>query len=119
MSGCDPRGNPPRFDDDRADIATAGSFVDNWAAFLSRTYGESSVREQLRDEVGQKTRLLVDRNRKPIEVIADALLEKETLAYDEVIRILKDQCPDFKTGEISGKRFNPEKIKKIYGAKIS
>ena len=99
MSGYDPWENPSRFDDDSADIATAGNFVDNWAAFLLKTYGESSVKEKLWDEVEKKTRLLVDENWKPIEVIAGALLEKETLAYDDVIRILKDQCPDFKTME--------------------
>jgi hypothetical protein len=98
MSGYDPWENPPLFDDDRADIATADSFVDDWAAFVSRTYGQSSVREQLWDEIEDKTRQLVDRNWKPIEVIAGALREKETLTYNDVIRVLRDQCPDFKPG---------------------
>ena len=99
MSGYDPWENPPRFDDDSTDIATAGNFVDNWAAFLKKTYGESSVREKLWEEIENSTRLLVDQNWKSIEVIAGALLEKETLAYDDVVRILKDRCPDFRTGE--------------------
>jgi ATP-dependent Zn protease len=47
------------------------------------------------DEIKNKTRLLVDQNRKAIEVIAGALLERETLSYDDVIRLLKDRCPDF------------------------
>jgi hypothetical protein len=98
MSGYDPWENPPRFDDDRADIATADTFVDQWAAFVSRTYGGSSVREELWDEIEDTTRQLVDLNWKPIEVIAGALLEKESLAYADVIGILKDECPDFKTG---------------------
>ena len=97
MSGYDPWENPPRFDDDRTDIVTADSFVDNWAAFVSRTYGQSSVREQLWDEIEERTRQLVDQNWKPIEVIAGALREKETLTYNDVVRVLHDQCPDFKT----------------------
>lgn len=102
MAGYDPWENPPRFDDDRADIAAADSFVDNWAAFVSRNYGESSLKENLWDEIEEKTRELVDRNWKPVDVIAGALLEKETLAYDDVVRILKDRCPDFKIGETPG-----------------
>jgi hypothetical protein len=103
MSGYDPWENPPRFDDDSADIATADSFVDNWAAFVSRTYGQSSVKEQLWDEIEDKTRLLIDQNWKPVVVIAGALLEKETLAYGDVIRILREQCPDFRIGETPGR----------------
>ena len=99
MAGCDPWAEPPRFDDDSADIATAGTFVDNWAAFVSRTYGEPSVRGQLWDEAEEKTRLLVEANRRPIDVIAGALLEKTTLSYDDVVRILKERCPDFRIGE--------------------
>ena len=102
MAGYDPWKKPTRFDDDRADIAAADSFVDHWAAFVSRTYGESSVKENLWDEIGEKTRELVDRNWKPVEVIAGALLEKETLAYAEIVRILKDKCPDFTIGETPG-----------------
>lgn len=102
MSGSDPWENPRRFDDDSADIATASNFIDNWAAFLKKTYGESAVREPLWDEIEQKTRLLVEANWKHIEVIAGALLEKETLSYDDVVGILKDQCPDFKIGENPG-----------------
>jgi hypothetical protein len=102
MSGCDPWEKTPRFDDDRADIATSGSFIDNWAAFLSRTYGGSSVRAQLLEETRQKTRLLVDKHWKPIEVLAGALLERETLSYGDVIGLLKDQCPDFRTWEEPG-----------------
>jgi hypothetical protein len=45
--------------------------------------------------------LLVDQNWDAIEVIGGALLEKETLSYDDVIRILKERCPDFHTGEKS------------------
>ena len=99
MAKSDPWENPPQFDDDHADIATAGSFIDNWVAFLARTYGESSCKEQLWDETRKHTRLLVDQNWNAIEVIAGALLEKETLSYDDVVRILKDRCPDFPTGE--------------------
>lgn len=102
MAGYDPWENPPRFDDDSADIASAGSFVDNWAAFVSRTYGEPSVREQLWGEIEQMSRQLVDRNWNAIEVIAGALLERETLSYDEVVRILKDRCPAFSPGENTG-----------------
>ena len=99
MAASDPWKNPPRFDDDRADIATAGNFIDNWVAFLAKTYGESSYREQLWDETEKKTRLLADQHWKAIEVIAGALLEKETLSYDDVIRILKAECPDFTPGK--------------------
>jgi hypothetical protein len=99
MAGYDPWENPPRFDDDSADIATAGNFIDNWAAFVSGTYGEPSLKEPLWEETEKKTRLLADQNWKAIEVIAGALLERETLSYDNVIRILKDQCPDFIQGE--------------------
>jgi len=99
MTGRDPWENPDQFDDDSADIAAARIFIDDWAGFLSRTYGESSLKEQLWDEIGNKTRLLVEQNREAIEVIAGALLEQETLSYDDVIRILKDQCPDFRIGE--------------------
>ncbi|MCK9593271.1 MAG: hypothetical protein M0Q91_14805 [Methanoregula sp.] len=98
MAGSDPWETLPRFDDDNVDITTAGIFIDNWVAFLSRTYGESSYKEQLGDETKEKTRLLVDQNWKPIEVIAGALLEQENLSYDDVIRILKEQCPDFTLG---------------------
>ena len=101
MAKSDPWENPPRFDDDRADIATAGNFIDNWVAFLTKTYGESSYREQLWDETEKKTRLLADQHWKAIEVIAGALLEKETLSYDDVIRIVKEQCPDFTPGKKS------------------
>lgn len=99
MRGCDPWDNPDQFDDNSADIAAARKFIDDWAGFLIRTYGESSLKEQLFDEIEKKTRLLVDQNWKPIEVIAGALLEQETLTYEDVIRILKDRCPDFNTGE--------------------
>ena len=101
MTGHDPWENPDRFDDDRADIAAARKFIDDWTGFLSRTYGESSLKEQLWDETEKKTRLLADQNREAIEVIAGALLEKETLSYEDVIRILKDQCPDFRIGDKS------------------
>lgn len=37
----------------------------------------------------------MNQNWKPIEVIAGALLKMETITYDDVIRILKAQCPDF------------------------
>ncbi len=101
MTGADPWEYPPRFDDDNADIATADTFLDNWAAFLSRTYGDSSYRIQLWDETEKKTRVLVDQNWSAIEVIAGTLQERETLSYDDVIRILKERCPDFKIGEKS------------------
>jgi hypothetical protein len=99
MTGRDPWENPDQSDDDSADIAAARIFVDNWAGFLSRTYGESSLKEQLWEEIGNKTRLLVEQNREAIEVIANVLLERETLSYDDVIRILKDRCPDFRIGK--------------------
>lgn len=99
MTKRDPWENPDQFDDDSADIAAAHIFIDDWAGFLSRTYGESSLKKQLWDEIGNKTRLLVEQNREAIECIAGALLQKETLSYDDVIRILKDQCPDFRIGE--------------------
>jgi hypothetical protein len=99
VARSDPRENMPRFCDDTADIATAGSFIDNWVVFLSRPYGGSSYKDQLWEEMEEKTRLLPDRNGKPVEAIAGALLERETLSYDDVIRILKEQCPDFHGGE--------------------
>jgi len=37
----------------------------------------------------------VDRNWKPIEVIAGALLKLDTLTYDDVIRVLDVHCSDF------------------------
>jgi hypothetical protein len=98
MTGRDPWEKPHQFDDDSADIAATRIFVDDWAGFLSRTYGESSLEEQLWDEIRNKTRLLVEQNREAIEGIANVLLERETLSYDEVIRILKDRCPDFTFG---------------------
>jgi hypothetical protein len=102
MSGCDPWENPDPSGDNSADIAAADRFIDNWVVFLSRTYGEAAYKSNIWDEVKDRTRLLVDQNRRPIEVIAAALLEKETLTYDNVIRIVKDQCPDFKPGERPG-----------------
>ena len=101
MTGSDPWENPGTFDDDNTDIAAAGDFIDNWVAFLAKTYGESSYRKQLWDETERKTRLLADQHWKAIEVIAGALLEKETLSYDDVIRIVKEQCSDFIFGEKS------------------
>jgi len=98
MTGRDPWENPEQFDDDSADIAAARIFIDDWAGFLFRTYGESSVRDHLWDETKNKTRLLVDQNREAIEVIASVLLEQETLSYDDVIRIVKDRCTDFAFG---------------------
>jgi hypothetical protein len=95
MAGHDPWEDTDRFGDDRADLAAARTFIDDWAGFLLRTFGESSLKKQLWDEIENSTRLLVDENRTAIECIANALLEKETLSYDDVIRVLKDQCPDF------------------------
>lgn len=95
MMGRDPWENPFLSDDNSTDIATAHNFIDNWIAFLSKTYGESSYKEQIWDDIKNKTRLLVDQNWKPIEVIAGALLERESLTFDDVTRILKAQCPDF------------------------
>jgi hypothetical protein len=94
MIGCDPWENPYLFDNNSTDIATANNFIDNWVEFLSKIYGESSYKKQIWDEIENKTRLLVDQNWKPIEVIAGELLKMETLTYDDVIRILKVQCPD-------------------------
>lgn len=101
IAGSDPWEYPPRFDDDNTDIATSDTFLDNWAAFLSRTFGGSSGRIQLWDETEKKTRVLVDQNWRAIEIIAGTLLDRETLSYNDVIRILKDTCPDFKIGEKS------------------
>jgi len=56
IAGSDPWAAPPRFDDDSADIATAENFIDNWVAFLRKTYGEATYREQLWDETGNLTR---------------------------------------------------------------
>jgi len=98
-AGSDPWESPPRFDDDSADIATADNFIGNWVAFLARTYGEASYREKIWDETEKETRLLVDRNWKAIEAIAGALLERETLSCHDVTGILKERCPEFRTGE--------------------
>jgi hypothetical protein len=99
MRGLDSWEKPDAFDDNNADRAAARNFIDNWAGFLFRTYGESSLKTQLQNEIEKKTRLLVDQNWKPIAIIADALLERETLSYDDVIRVLRDQCPDFIIGQ--------------------
>ncbi len=99
LMGSDPWKNPDRFDNDSADIDTAGGFVDDWVAFLARTYGKAPYREQIWDETKENTRKLVERHWKPITIIAGALFENETLMYDEVIRIMKEQCPDFFTME--------------------
>jgi hypothetical protein len=95
MIGCDPWENPSRFADNRSDIATAHNFIDNWVEFLSKIYGESSYRKKICDDIKKKTELLVNQNWKAIDVIAGALLNQETLTYDDVIRILKEHCPDF------------------------
>lgn len=101
MAISDPWEIPSPFEDDHADIAAAGSFIDDWVAFLARTYGAAALKEQLWDETRKQTRLLVDQNWNAIEVIAGALLEKETLSFDEIIRILKERCPDFPPGKKS------------------
>ena len=93
MTGCDPFENPDLSDDDRDDIATAETFIDNWVAFLRSTYGEAAYREQIREETEHRTRELVDRNWNAIEVVAEALQKKETLSFDEVTRILKGPVP--------------------------
>ena len=98
-TGRNPWENPDQFDDDSADIAAANIFIDNWIEFLSRTFGDSSYRKKLWDEIDNKTRLLVHDNQKSIEVIAGALLEQETLTYNDVIRMVKAECPGFNTGE--------------------
>jgi len=98
MDGYDPWQEPPRYDDDSADIASAGDFVDNWAAFLEKTYGEPAVRDQLWSEAEEETRALVDRHWDEIGAIAGSLLDRETLPYHEVIAILKDRCPAFEPG---------------------
>jgi len=95
MIGCGPWENPHLFDDNSSDIATANNFIDNWIEFLSKIYGESSYKKKICDDIKNKTELLVHQNWKSIEVIAGALLKQETLTYDDVIRILKEQCPDF------------------------
>jgi hypothetical protein len=95
MGGYDPWEDPPRFDDDSADIAMAREFIDNWAGFVSRTYGETGVRERVTDEADRTTRQLVEEYWIPIVAIADALMERETLAYAEIVAILKERCPGF------------------------
>jgi len=94
MIGCDPWENPYLFDDNSADITAASNFIDNWIDFLSKTYGESSYKKKIWDDIKNKTELLVNLNWKPIEVIAGALLDMDTLTYDDVMRIVKEQCPD-------------------------
>ena len=100
-AGYDPWADPPRFDDDSADIATADNFIGNWTAFLQKTYGEASYKEQLWIETENTTRQLVDRNWNAIEVIARALMEKETLSYEDAIAILREKCPEFPFGKKS------------------
>lgn len=95
MMGYDAWENPDQFDDNRNDIITATNFIENWVAFLAKTYGDSSYKEQIWHEIKMKTVLLVDQNWKAIEIIAEALLEREYLTFEDVIRILKAQCPDF------------------------
>lgn len=95
MTGCDPYETTELSEDDRADIATADIFIDNWVSFLKGAYGEAPYRQQIREETEHRTRELVDRNGKAIEVVAEALLLNETLSFDEVTRILKDRCPEF------------------------
>jgi hypothetical protein len=52
-------------------------------------------------------------NKKPIEVIAGELLEHETLTYGDVIRILKDMCPDLIAGKnFDGQTDDPQKPEK-------
>jgi hypothetical protein len=102
MEGSDPWENTARPDDDESDMAAAGRFTDNWVIFLTRTYGEAPYREQIWDEIRKNTLLLVEENWKPVEIIAAALLEKEKLPYDDVIAILKNQCPEFIFGKKSG-----------------
>jgi ATP-dependent Zn protease len=99
MMGCDPWEYPYLSENNSTDIATARNFIDTWVAFLSKTYGESSYRQQIGDDIKNKPRLLADQNRKPIDGIADVLPEKESLTLDDVTRILKAQCPDFITRE--------------------
>jgi len=99
MAGQDPREETGWSEEDRDDIAAADTFIDNWIAFLTRTYGKAPYRDRIRDEIWDRTRQLVDTNRVAIMIIAEALLERETLAYDDVGRILKERCPEFRPGD--------------------
>lgn len=97
--GNDPWEETGWSDDDRADISAADRFIDNWVIFLSRTYGEAPCPEKIEEEVRKRTRQLVDTNQGPVGVIAGTLLERETLSYDDAVRILKERCPEFMSGE--------------------
>ena len=100
-TGHDPWENPDQTDDDRTDIAAARTFIDDWTGFLSRTFGESSLKEQVWDDVTKRTRLVVEQNWTAIDVIASVLLEQETVSYGDIIRILNERCPDSTLGEKS------------------
>ncbi len=93
-TGGDPWDNPDQTDDDRTDIASARIFIDDWTGFLSRTFGESSLKEQVWDDVTKRTRLMIEQNWTAIDVVASVLQEQETVSYDDIIRILKERCPD-------------------------
>lgn len=98
-AGHDPWEDQGRSGDDRDDVAAADTFIDNWVAFLARTYGKAPYRDRIRAEIQDRTRELVDANWNIISVIAEELLERETLAYDDVTRILKERFPLFRPRE--------------------
>jgi hypothetical protein len=110
--GYDPWEHPPRFDDDRADIATAGNFINNRVAFPARTRGESSFEEERGDETGNKTRLPVDQNREAGEGCASALREQETLSCDDVISILPGPVSGFPDRRKALKEIQPDSQKR-------
>lgn len=95
LIGCDPWDNPYLFGKNNPDITTADKLIDQWGDYLLKTYGKHLYGRQIWNEIENKTRLLVNQNWKPIEIIAGALLKIETLSYDDVIWILKAQCPDY------------------------
>jgi hypothetical protein len=100
-TGRDPWDNPDQTDEDRADIAAARIFIDDWTGFLSRTFGESSLKEQVWDDVTKRTRLMVEQNWTAIDVVADILQEQETVSYGDILGSLKARCPDSRFGEKS------------------
>ncbi|OPX65298.1 MULTISPECIES: hypothetical protein [unclassified Methanoregula] len=99
MAGQDPREETVWSGDERDDSAAADTFIDNWIAFLTRIYGEAPYRDRIRDEILDRTQKLVDTNWGAIEVIAECLLARETLSYNDTERILKERCPEFRHGE--------------------
>lgn len=99
LAGRDPWTGTDRPEDDLADLDAADRFIDNWVVFLTRTYGEAPYREKIVGEARETTRLLVARHWNAITAVAEMLLAKGTLTYDDVVRLLKDRCPAFVAGK--------------------